>query len=255
MDFFNKIKVRQPIGRYGSIQTVIRTSRRLDSFFLKFFKYSKRKLKNQKPIAAVDDFSKAYPMIPLSCRYNRLDDTFKGTISRDFCFWFFFHESVSVFPQPQSIKLGPFRILAIAGCWGLKVNLRAKMYLKVHFELRISPRIFEKILTGPHDILRGLGETDSWKSRDTVPLNGYERGESRRLTHLCLAMAGMALAPPLWAADLHSDFWVWTQPAWSSRRQQAVSLSWYENKSKSCVQYILLPLNKKIYWSSVRAAV
>ncbi len=30
--------------------------------------------------------------------------TLKGTVSRDFCFWFFY-ESVS--PQPQSIPLGP----------------------------------------------------------------------------------------------------------------------------------------------------
>jgi hypothetical protein len=30
--FFLQIKVRQPIGRKDSIQTVIRTSRRLDSF-------------------------------------------------------------------------------------------------------------------------------------------------------------------------------------------------------------------------------
>ncbi len=33
--FFQQIKVRQAIGRKGSIQTVIRTSRRLDSFCLK----------------------------------------------------------------------------------------------------------------------------------------------------------------------------------------------------------------------------
>jgi hypothetical protein len=31
----------------------------------------------------------------------------------------------------------------------------------VHLELRISPRIFEKIRNGPNGILRGLGETDS----------------------------------------------------------------------------------------------
>ncbi len=43
-------------------------------------------------------------------------------------------------------------------------------------ELRISPRIFEKIWNGPCGVLRGLGETDSWKktwshkSRGTVPL-------------------------------------------------------------------------------------
>jgi hypothetical protein len=31
----------------------------------------------------------------------------------------------------------------------------------VHLELRISPRIFEKIRNGPNGILRGLGETAS----------------------------------------------------------------------------------------------
>jgi hypothetical protein len=43
----------------------------------------------------------------------------------------------------------------------------------VHLELRISPRIFEKIRNGTNGILRALGETDSrknrsQKSRDTV---------------------------------------------------------------------------------------
>ncbi len=33
----------------------------------------------------------------------------------------------------------------------------------VHLELRISLWIFEKIWNGPNDILRGFGETDSWK--------------------------------------------------------------------------------------------
>jgi hypothetical protein len=31
----------------------------------------------------------------------------------------------------------------------------------VNLELRISPRIFEKIRNGPNGLLRGLGETDS----------------------------------------------------------------------------------------------
>ncbi len=35
----------------------------------------------------------------------------------------------------------------------------------VHLELQISPRIFEKIRNGPTGILRGLGETDSWKNK------------------------------------------------------------------------------------------
>jgi hypothetical protein len=34
----------------------------------------------------------------------------KGTVSRDFFFWFFLHGSV--YPQPQSIPLGPFRIFS-----------------------------------------------------------------------------------------------------------------------------------------------
>ncbi len=56
-----------------SIQTMIRTSRRLDSFFVwsgselwSLFKYSKLTLKNQKPLA-LDVFFKAYP---ISCRSN-----------------------------------------------------------------------------------------------------------------------------------------------------------------------------------------
>ncbi len=35
------------------------------------------------------------------------------------------------------------------------------LILVVNLELRISPRIFEKIRNGPNGILRGLGETDS----------------------------------------------------------------------------------------------
>ncbi len=47
--------------------------------------------------------------------------------------------------------------------------------LVVHVELRISPRIFEKLRNYPNGILKGLGETDSWKNRrwkscGTVPL-------------------------------------------------------------------------------------
>jgi len=81
----------------------------------------------------------------------------------------------------------------ISGCSHLKLNLKAKIYIYVncttqrcpskivknfqledfchlppvsatqgvHLELRISPRIFEKIRNGPIGILRGLGETDS----------------------------------------------------------------------------------------------
>jgi hypothetical protein len=40
----------------------------------------------------------------------------------------------------------------------------------VHLELRISPRILEKIRNGPNGILRGLGETDSYKKPEVVNL-------------------------------------------------------------------------------------
>jgi hypothetical protein len=40
----------------------------------------------------------------------------------------------------------------------------------VHLELRISPRILEKIQNGPKGILRGLGETDSWKKPEVENL-------------------------------------------------------------------------------------
>jgi hypothetical protein len=83
----------------------------------------------------------------------------------------------------------------ISGCRQIKVNLKAKIYIYVNsttqrcpnkiitifllegffhlppvsltpvanLELRISPRIFEKIWIGPNGIIRGLGETDSRK--------------------------------------------------------------------------------------------
>jgi hypothetical protein len=68
--------VRQPIGRKDSIQTVILTSRRLDSFlyaaaqnFEVFSKILKTEIKNLKTLAD-DVFFKAYTMAPLSCRSN-----------------------------------------------------------------------------------------------------------------------------------------------------------------------------------------
>ncbi len=38
----------------------------------------------------------------------------------------------------------------------------------VNLELRISPRIFEKIRNGPNGILRGLGETDFHEKKPGV---------------------------------------------------------------------------------------
>ncbi len=37
-------------------------------------------------------------------------------------------------------------------------------------KLWISPQIFEKILNDPNGILRGLGETDSWKKPEVKNL-------------------------------------------------------------------------------------
>jgi hypothetical protein len=40
----------------------------------------------------------------------------------------------------------------------------------VRFELPISPQIFDKIWNSPNGILRGLGETDSWKKPEVENL-------------------------------------------------------------------------------------
>jgi hypothetical protein len=66
------------------MQTVIQISRRLDSFlheatqnFELLSNIQDQKLKLKKPIA-VDVLFKAYPMVPLSCRSNLADGTFKS---------------------------------------------------------------------------------------------------------------------------------------------------------------------------------
>jgi hypothetical protein len=87
----------------------------------------------------------------------------------------------------------------ISGCRHLKVNLKAKIYIFVNsttqrcpnkiikifllegffhlsltpvanLELRISPRIFEKIRNGPNGIIRGLGKTGSRKKPEAKNL-------------------------------------------------------------------------------------
>jgi hypothetical protein len=40
----------------------------------------------------------------------------------------------------------------------------------VNLELQISPGIFKKIRNGPNGVLRGLGETDSWKKPEVENL-------------------------------------------------------------------------------------
>jgi hypothetical protein len=39
-----------------------------------------------------------------------------------------------------------------------------------NLEQRISPRVFKKIRNGSSDILRGFGETDSWKKPEVENL-------------------------------------------------------------------------------------
>ncbi len=92
---------------------------------------------------------------------HKLDPSLKGQCHEIFCFWFFY---VSVFPQPQSIPLGPFRIFfensrrysqvkvhhrcqrhrwqimrTISGCRDLKVNLKAKIYIYVNSTTQRCP--------------------------------------------------------------------------------------------------------------------
>ncbi len=95
----------------------------------------------------------------------------KGTASRDFLLQVFF---MIIFPQPPTITLGPFQIFSKirgnTGKWRCTTGINDK-----DLELRICPRIFEKIRNGPNGILKGLGKliqrkTFSRKSRGTVPL-------------------------------------------------------------------------------------
>jgi hypothetical protein len=98
------------------------------------------------------------------------DETLKGTLSLDLLFLVFFMNQFP--PQPQSIPLGPLRIFQkfaeIFAAQGappvstkriFSIYHRCQPHLKpvVHLELRISPRIFEKIPNGTNGILRGLG--------------------------------------------------------------------------------------------------
>jgi hypothetical protein len=65
---FHQIKVSQRRGRQDSMQTMIRTSRRLDSFWHEAAQnFEILKIKNEKPIA-VDVLFTAYSLVPLSCR-------------------------------------------------------------------------------------------------------------------------------------------------------------------------------------------
>ncbi len=137
------------------------------------------------------------PFFYLLTNYRSLH--FKWTVPRDFRLLVFFNESVS--PKPLSISLGSFRVFFENSQWysQLKVHRRCRWHRwqifhwyqqhqlyhwqnlppvslipvanlppvsltpVMHFDLKISPRIFEKIRKDPNAIFRGLGEGDKWK--------------------------------------------------------------------------------------------
>jgi hypothetical protein len=81
--FFHQIKMRQPIGRQDSMQTVIWTSRRFYSFLYEsgwelwsLFKYLWVKLKNKKPMAVVS-FSRPIQWYHSHVDPIRLDGNFQ----------------------------------------------------------------------------------------------------------------------------------------------------------------------------------
>jgi hypothetical protein len=81
--FSHQMKVCKPIGRQDSMQTVIRTSRRLDSFLhvaaQNFEVFSKSEIKKSKTYNIYVLF-KAYPIVPLSCHVDPIwpDGPFKN---------------------------------------------------------------------------------------------------------------------------------------------------------------------------------
>ncbi len=123
----------------------------------------------------------------------------KGTVSRDFCFWFFWW--ISFPPAPEYCIRTVSNFFENSRRYSqVKVHHRYQRHRRqifppislvflipvanlppvhlppvsatplVHLELRISPRIFEKIRKGPIGILRGLGETDWWKKTEVENL-------------------------------------------------------------------------------------
>jgi hypothetical protein len=103
-----------------------------------------------------------------------------------------------------------------SGCGHLKVSLKAKIYIYANstpqrcpkkiiktflledffhsppvsltpganLELRISPRIFEKIRNGPNGIIRGLGETGSRKKLEAKNLVTLSfKDQERKIRH------------------------------------------------------------------------
>ncbi len=109
---------------------------------------------------------------------------------------------VLLIPVANLPPVSTIPMCTISGCSHLKLNLKAKIYIYVksttqrcpnkiikifqfedfchlppvsatplvHLELRISPRIFEKIRNSSIGIIRHLGETDSWKKTEVENL-------------------------------------------------------------------------------------
>ncbi len=88
----------------------------------------------------------------------------KGQCHKIFGFWFF---SWISFPQASdyTIRAVSNFFRKFAEILTLVANLPpVSLTPVVHLDLRISPRIFEKIRNDPYVISRGLGEGDSWKN-------------------------------------------------------------------------------------------
>ncbi len=105
----------------------------------------------------------------------------------------------------------------------------------VNLELRISPRIFEKIRNGPNGILWGWGETDWWKN------------QKRKISWHCpfkiVVWAMLMLATGI-RTQLHC------QP---DTPPDSLNISWYTHKAKDkvllvcCHSFICLCYNNHTY--------
>ncbi len=85
----------------------------------------------------------------------------------------FLPSSLHCLPPVSLTNLPPVSLTLVANLPPVSIKL-VKLVAKsaagvvdtvVHLDLRISPRIFEKIWNGPNGILWGWGETDSWKNQ------------------------------------------------------------------------------------------
>ena len=95
--------------------------------------------------------------------------SFKGTVSRDFRLLFFFMNQFP--PSPLVYHQGCFDFFRkFAEIFAAQGAPPVSLIPVVHLDLRISPRIFEKIRIGPNAILWGWGKTDSSKKPEAKNL-------------------------------------------------------------------------------------